>query len=314
MKRVARWLIHLIGLLMVLAFGGALYQRVASMRDLDRFQPPGQLVDIGGRQLHLVCAGSGSPTVILEASGLGRAHEWQAVQAEVAKRTRVCAYDRAGMGYSDTGPTPRDTRHLVDDLAALLRAARIAPPYVLVGDSAGGLVARLYAAENPDEVKGLVLVDALPEDLPRELPRVWAHLHGWSKRAQALVRLGALRLFNPLHLDAEDRALTYRSEAIDSAADLLDHVADDARQLAAAPLPRDLPLIVVTHGKPGDWAGPVALNDAAENAWQAAQVRLAAKSSKGRVVVAAESGHQIAREQPRIIVDATFELVARAGK
>lgn len=120
----------------------------------------GRLVQIGpGRALNLYCVGTGSPTVVLEAGIAGGAYDWRSVQHWLAEKTQVCAYDRAGMGRSPAGPLPRDTRTEVAELRALMKAAAIPGPYVLVGHSKGGLNARLYASLHRREVAGLVLVD-----------------------------------------------------------------------------------------------------------------------------------------------------------
>lgn len=113
-KRPWRWLkivtITLLVIIAVLLIAGILYQSVATAVDARRYPPPGRLVDVGGHQLHIVCAGQGSPTVILEAAAQAASAHWVWVQPEVAEATRVCAYDRAGMGWSDAGPEPRDAR------------------------------------------------------------------------------------------------------------------------------------------------------------------------------------------------------------
>jgi pimeloyl-ACP methyl ester carboxylesterase len=137
--------------------------------------PPaaGQRIDIGGYQLYLDCAGSGTPTVILEA-GLNADHaSWEQVQPALAQDTRVCSYDRAGLGESDPGPQPRDCQQAVTELHALLTSAEIAPPYILVGHSFGALHIRQYAFGYPDEVAGLVFVDGVHE--------------AWWARASALL-------------------------------------------------------------------------------------------------------------------------------
>jgi pimeloyl-ACP methyl ester carboxylesterase len=296
---------------------GALYQIIAERRDLARYRPPGTRVDIGGRRLHLVCSGSGSPTVILEASGLSGHRDWLAVQPEVARFTRVCSYDRAGLGWSDPGPPPRDAQHLAGDLAALLAAAHIDPPWVLVGHSAGGLVVRLHAAAHRDGVKGLVLVDTAPADLADELPAVYARMRRTVHLGHVAARLGLLRALDPFHIDGESRALTYRATVYDATASLVDAIPASGRQLAAAgALVPDLPLVVITHGRGGDWAGPGTIPadeaDDVERAWQSAQQRLAALSSRGRVVVAAKSGHMVPAEQPEVVIGAIREVVEAA--
>src|SRR5262245_22173179 len=124
---------------------------------------PGRLVDVGGRKMHLLCSGQGSPTVVLEAGASAFAIDWTLVQQQVARTNRVCAYDRAGMGWSDAS-TPSTRRSVSADLHELLRAAGERAPFVLVGASLGGLYVRSYVAEYPDDVVGLVLVDPSSED------------------------------------------------------------------------------------------------------------------------------------------------------
>ncbi|HXD09399.1 MAG TPA: alpha/beta hydrolase, partial [Anaerolineales bacterium] len=126
--------------------------------------PPGQLTDVGGYDMHLYCMGEGSPTVILEA-GLNDFHvSWSKVQAEVATATRVCSYDRAGLGWSEASPHPRTSQVMAEELHTLLTNSGVAAPYILVGHSFGGIVMRQFAQQYPDEVAGMVLVDSAHEE------------------------------------------------------------------------------------------------------------------------------------------------------
>jgi pimeloyl-ACP methyl ester carboxylesterase len=138
---------------------------------VDPGPPPGTMVDVGGFRMHLVCEGEGGPAVIFDSGHADVWLTWFKVQPGLAKVTRVCTYDRAGIGYSDPGPRPRSRRRMVEELRTLLARASIAPPYVLVGHSFGGLNVRLYAALHPREVAGLVLVDSAHEDHWRYAPR-----------------------------------------------------------------------------------------------------------------------------------------------
>jgi pimeloyl-ACP methyl ester carboxylesterase len=153
-----------LAVLLYVAFGGVM---IAAAGPLPR---RGEMIDVGGRRMRIVCMGprrSDKPTIILEAGAFGFAADFGEVQDQLtAKGLRNCAYDRAGMGYSDPSPKPRDGIAIAEDLEALLKAARIPPPYVMVGHSMGGLRLREFAGRNPDAVLGVVLVDAaMPEAL-----------------------------------------------------------------------------------------------------------------------------------------------------
>lgn len=122
--------------------------------------PPGRLVDIGGRKLHLNCSGSGAPTVILEAGGSAYAIDWILVQPRIAQQTRVCSYDRAGLGWSDPGPADETVEQMIADLHALLPAAKERGPYLLVGASVGGSFIRAYQRAFPKDVAALVFMNS----------------------------------------------------------------------------------------------------------------------------------------------------------
>ncbi len=182
-----------------LAVAGWVWQAVESRRDVRRNPPPGQMLDVEGRRLHLRSLGQGSPVVVLEAGLGGSSVGWCRVQPEVAKFTRVVSYDRAGMGWSEPASNGRSGAALVEELRMLLRKAGIPPPYVLVGHSFGAYVVELFAASSPNEVAGLVLVDPLPASewyplTDRQKARLakGVRLAGY---AAALARFGVARLF-----------------------------------------------------------------------------------------------------------------------
>jgi pimeloyl-ACP methyl ester carboxylesterase len=173
---VRRWTIRVLaglcGLIVVTALTGATYQWLATRKDLALTPPPGHLVDIGGYRLHLWCTGNGAPAVILDTGLGGSSADWGFVQPDIAQFTRVCSYDRAGMGYSDSGPSPRTARRIASELADLLARSGIAGPVVLVGASIGGFNVRVFASDHPDRAAGLVLVDASHEDQAHEVPQM----------------------------------------------------------------------------------------------------------------------------------------------
>ena len=147
----------LLGLLLV----GYMFEPGAEAADAKAYPPPGELVDIGGYRLHINCTGSGSPTVVIDAGWGDWSTAWGFVQPEVAKTTRVCTYDRAGTGWSDAGPLPRDATQFAKELHTLLQNAHIPGPYVLAGHSLGGLPVRVFAGTYPAEVAGVVLIDSM---------------------------------------------------------------------------------------------------------------------------------------------------------
>ncbi|MCZ7545251.1 MAG: alpha/beta hydrolase [Anaerolineae bacterium] len=155
-RRVLKYLV--IGLVVVVLLG-VVYQTVATAIDKRNFPPPGQLFNVDGRQMHIHCMGAGNPTVILEAGGFSFSVEWYWVQRQLAQTTRVCAYDRAGTGWSESSPTPRSGVQIARELRTLLAEAGIPGPYVLVGHSLGGILTRIYASQYPDDVIGIALVD-----------------------------------------------------------------------------------------------------------------------------------------------------------
>ena len=175
---------------------GLSYQAIATTIDQQNYPPPGQLLDVGGYKLHLYCTGEGRPTVILDALFPGTVSNWVWVQPEIAKTTRVCAYDRAGLGWSDSGPEPRDAEQHARELHTLLSNAGIAGPYILVGHSLGGLSVRMFAARYPEEVAGMVLIEATNPDTWKRLgkPEGVGVDRNQLALAPFLARLGIFRL------------------------------------------------------------------------------------------------------------------------
>ena len=203
-RRVRIWLKRgLVGFasaVALLAVTGAVFQAVSTQNDRQKFPAPGQFVDLGGRRMHLLINGqpTNQPTVILDAGIASFSSNWAWVQAELAASTRVVAYDRAGLGWSDPAPQPQDAQESAKDLHAALQKAGIAGPYVMAGHSYGGLVVRAFTDLYPEEVVGMVLVDA-------SHPDQWTHIKesqggrtvALSNRITSyLAKLGVVRLFN----------------------------------------------------------------------------------------------------------------------
>src|SRR5919109_919215 len=191
---LGRSLVLIIGLLLV----GAIYESLAEASDTKTYPPPGQLVNVGGHRLHINCTGSGSPTVVIEA-GLGDwSTGWDFVQRGVSKTTRVCTYDRAGWGWSEAGPLPRDAAQFAKELHTLLQNAKIPGPYVMVGHSLGGFGVRVFVNDYASEVAGVVLIDSMSPRQFKQLqveaqPQTGEQSRPFSLPAM-LARFGIVRL------------------------------------------------------------------------------------------------------------------------
>ena len=283
LKRIGLWLI--VGTITLAAIGAA-YQTISTQMDKRAYLPPGQMIDVGGYKMHLYCTGAngdGSPTVILEQGLGGISSGWALVQPEVAKVTRVCSYDRAGMGWSDSGSEPRDAQHIAQELHTLLRNANIPGPYVLVGWSFGGLYVREYTGQYPDEVVGLILLDSSHPDQWTSTPEGQAQYESFAKMnlvSPALVRLGVMRIMGLLQ-PASGLPTPYNEALKASFAATKDWDAQSAEFLASpasmtqvreSELLDNIPLFVLTateHGTPPEQ----------EQLWQGWQVELASLST-----------------------------------
>lgn len=192
-----RWLLYPVVVSIAVGAGGAMYETAATAHDQATYSAPGRLYDVGGHRLHLLCVGAGSPTVVLE-NGLGATSpDWLRITTAVERTTRVCAYDRAGQGWSDDVDAPQDGLAIAADLHTLLARAGEKAPFVLVGHSAGGPYAMTFADQYPDEVAGMVLLDSMSPDSFAALPG-FATEQSMMRRGlgvlPSLTRLGVARI------------------------------------------------------------------------------------------------------------------------
>lgn len=268
--------------------------------------PPGVLVDIGGHSLHLRCVGpiGKQPIIILEAGGGGFSTVWSRVQDLLAERLRTCAYDRAGLGWSEPGPAPRTMRQEVFELHNLLQGAKIPAPYVLVGHSIGGLLVRLYTEQYGNDVIGLVLVDPTHESNVLFNLRVnrWVRIRELATgravpkpRQEGTVSKG----YNP------GRRLPRRRDAADV--------------LIPTGQPQSLgnrPLIVLAAAKPGD-PPPGTTQEFANQLGREKDEQkadLARLSANSKLVRDPSSGHHIYADNPQLVAGAIEDVVGAALK
>ncbi len=195
MKWIVRIVIGIVAFIAIVIFAGCAYQTISEWNEARAYPPPGQMIDVSGYKLHLYCMGEGTPTVILDAAFPAQVSNWVWVQPQIAKTTRVCAYDRAGHGWSDLGPEPRDAKQHARELKTLLDKANVQGPYVLVGHSLGGLYVREFADMFPDQVAGMVLIEGSHPDAwkSQNMPEGVGADAGMLNVAPVLARVGFFR-------------------------------------------------------------------------------------------------------------------------
>ena len=302
---------------------------------------PGKLVDLGGYKLHLNCTGNGSPTVVLSAGAGDFSTDWALVQPKVTAFTRVCSYDRSGAAWSDLGPKPRTVYQEVFDLERLLRAAGEHGPYIMVGQSLGGMVARMFAEKYPRATAGVVLVDAysedtqlgmngklvrmrlLAQDRPIPAPRsaigpddamTAAELEKTRDFIKQFIGKPTINEpFDKLPPEAQRARLwgMVQPKSMAGGDDYLAEISANAyaeAQRNPHPL-ADVPLIVLARSR-SDYPPDIAAMMTAEHTAQ--QAKMATLSSNGSEIIVPNSGHHIQLDAPDAVVDAIRQLVLRA--
>ncbi|HKW16216.1 MAG TPA: alpha/beta hydrolase [Terriglobales bacterium] len=305
--------------------------------------PPlsGRMIDLGGYRLHIECAGKGKPPVVLSAGGGAFSTDWALVQPKVAAYTRVCSYDRSGAAWSDLGPKPRTMDQEVFDLHRLLAAAGEHGPYVVVGQSLGGMIARIFAGRYPQEVVGVVLVDAYSEDAqlsvngeikrmrllakdrPVPSPRTSVSSSDELSAAELAKIADFLKQVPPPKIEAPyDKLPEFAQQVRLWAFRQPKYYAEDddympeisARMYAECETKKNplgnLPLIVLTRDK-YEYPGPDAAVLVREH--KAQQARMAKLSTRGEQVTVPNSGHEIQLYAPEAVVNAIREVIAAGG-
>lgn len=310
---------------------GLLFQTISTKIDDAKYPPPGRIVDVNGVKMHINCSGNGSPTVILEAGMGASSLDWSLVQPQIAAFTKVCSYDRAGMGWSEESPNPRTSKNIVEELHALLTKENIPKPYILVGHSFGGIIIRQFASQFPEDVVGLVLVESSHELQNKKLPKLpepsWLN-QLVSQSAAILAPLGYPRLFQPIPINELNvfpkniqemylakvstskyfRATTRENQDFEKSLQQLENSRESIK---------NIPLIVITAGKsfmeqaeePELSSFPTTLLKEIDQVWKDLQKNLVTKSAQGKQMIAEKSNHMIPWQEPEIIVEAVREEV-----
>jgi pimeloyl-ACP methyl ester carboxylesterase len=329
-------LIYFLIVVLALLAAGLLYQWLGVRRDAVRHPPPGRMVKAGAQRLHVYETGEGDPTVVLEAGISATICNWQRVQADIAKFTRVLSYDRAGLGWSDRARTPRTASQIVEELHKMLLTADVPPPYVLVGHSFGGIVARLYTMRYPGEVAGIVLVDPvlLEEWHPLSAERKRMLIGGalLSRWGGLLARFGVVR-FTLARLARGKSALP---RAIGRATSSGKGLATMERLIGEVQkMPRELWPAIVSHwSHPKSFASmgghlakmpesvasvidaapldvPVTMLTGVRSLTKWPADGPARVSTNTTHIVAENSGHWIQLDEPLLVVEAVREMVSR---
>jgi pimeloyl-ACP methyl ester carboxylesterase len=319
------WRLALGGVMAIVALAGVagcVYEQRAEAADARRFPPPGRLVDAGGRRLHVVCIGDGSPVVLFEPSGFGNSLSFWEAREALARRLRVCSYDRAGAGWSDPGPDPLSIGTLAGDALRVLDGVSPGAPAVVVASSVGGFTAELLARRHPERVAALVLLDAgssaLLTDVERLVP--WGRLKVGCMAVPAAGRLGLIRLADPFDIEpsasearARSAAVTYRPGVWETLCAIVHGFARTRDEFARAPALRsDLPLVVLSAESPRGLVPPLFDSSVVSDLqplMQKAHRSLAAHSSRGNWRIVPGSDHLIAGSRPQAVVDAVYDVI-----
>jgi len=328
-----RWTIALrtvVGAAIVLPLAGLVYETAAESIDTRRFPPPGTLVDVGGRRLHLLCIGTGRPIVIFEASGFSNSASFTAARTAISRHATVCSYDRAGSGWSDSAPADVSTGSLAEDLRRIHEGASLEPPFVIVASSIGGLVAEMFARRYPERVSGLVFLDAANSEMlsiANSLvdSKMRLELGAACAAAVAAGRVGLMRLADPWEFrrdpsrdSSRSAALMYGAQPWRMLCGVVRGVPASLDEFARVPaLKPEIPVIALSAERT-DGLVPSGLPESIQSrldvAAAIARLRttnqmLAQASMRGSWRLVRNSGHLIASDQPQAVVDAALDIL-----
>ncbi|NJO98515.1 MAG: alpha/beta hydrolase [Pleurocapsa sp. CRU_1_2] len=331
------WFLIGVVFLIGLAGLGAVYQQLAIARDRLKYPSRGKHINVDGYWLHFHDMGNGTPTVVIDSGAGGFSLEWMLVAPAVAKFTRVCTYDRAGLGRSQSNGKARTSQQCVNELRTLLAAAGLTPPYLLVGHSFGGMNVRLYTSQYPEEVVGMVLIDpghedfhlqCTPERQRKDRQELQLYFWGQIVSVLGLVRLlGSIGLL-PMIQKFKSRRLTYtpelralftefeaywyQSQYCKTVYSELSNLKTSSEQVRTARLRLNIPLIILSRGGRLHLSSHIAEVDARnEEIWHKLQADLVNLSCESIHWIASHSDHHIHLDQPDLVVRAIYDVVKK---
>jgi pimeloyl-ACP methyl ester carboxylesterase len=297
-------------LLIALSVIGLIYQNYSSYVDDTKFSPKGQLVDIGGYKLYAHLSGRGNPTVIFDAGMGDSSLVWNKVIPEISKIAKVFVYDRAGLGWSEESPLPRTSSNIVEELYLLLKNTKTKGPYILVGQSFGGLNMQLFAKKYPDEVSGLILVDSAHDNNIQRIPETSSLRKIVFKMGMWAAPIGIPRLYMSMSNPEEQAAkstVKHQYTSLDEAAMYIDNMTflrNTERDFG------ELPLTVIARNFPSAVLEQKESTSLRNIEWAKLQEELAQRSINSSLIFSENRQHSIHRNQPHIVIDVIKDMVS----
>jgi pimeloyl-ACP methyl ester carboxylesterase len=302
------------------------YEAIAGYQGVKKYPAPGKMVDVGDFKLHLHKQGEGKPTIILEPGSRSSSTIWGDIPEELMDTATVVSYDRGGYGWSEKTTTERTGENIVNELYTALKKENIEGPYILVGHSIGGMYTRLFAQKYPDEVAGMILLDARHEDYSKDTDPILEKngidpvlMGSYSKGMMTFLKVsGVIRLmgedtFEDVPKEQRNQAMNIEIrpkyfQALEDEIREMPDLEDGIRNQSLG----SMPLTVVTHGIPidGTVVGiPESDNNTMEEIWQEQQKQLLKLSSNSELIVAKESSHSIMIDEPNLVVDVIKNMI-----
>lgn len=326
--RVLKFITLLFCTALMVISAGFLYEWYASVKAKGDYPPSGKLVEAGGYQLHIHQQGSGSPTIILEAGSGETSLSWRDIPNELAKYATVVTYDRAGYAWSESSPTERSGANIVKELHTALEKEGIGGPYIMVGHSLGGMYARLFAQTYRNDVEGLVLIDARPEDDERNTKDLLKQAHFQGNPPASLLSVlklsGSFRLFPDFMLEGlvakQDRDAFVNVIATPSFFHAKEEEAALAYKTEDAIRGQNLesiPVRIIARGLPQNYAQAGISDDIGkelESIWQAGQRNMLNISEDSELIVASKSGHMVIHDEPDLVIQTILQLLSNNNK